>query len=282
MQASTVTYFSDSSTYWNRVYDSRTVKGQVYRHRMDVVLRWATTVAGPGAVAADIGTGAGHLAVALAGRGLRVAAIDASQPMLAQVIENAARAGVADRIVPIGSDADRLELASATCDVSVAIGLLPWVARPERAMREIARITKPGGYVIVTMDNVRSLARGLDPGWHASARSVIDAIRRRIAPSSEEAPSACWPAMARLGEVDQLLRSAGLLPLRFTGVGFGPFTFLGRNLLPNRIGLQVERLLQWLADHQAPLLRRAAVFHIALAHKPIQRAAPTGEKTDAL
>jgi len=62
------TYFSDSFEYWDRVYSSDTVKAQVYRNRMGVVVRWATMVAGPGAAAADIGTGAGHCAVTLAQR----------------------------------------------------------------------------------------------------------------------------------------------------------------------------------------------------------------------
>ena len=272
----TATYFGDSSDYWNRVYASRTVKGQVYRKRMAVVLRWATSVAGPGATAADVGTGAGHLAVALAERGVRVAAIDASEPMLAHVAQNASRAGVAHLVVPIASDAQRLELPSATCDVVVAVGLLPWVQQPKLALGEIVRITKPGGYVIVTMDNARSLARGLDPGWHESARGFFTTIRRLVARHSLEAPPDQWPAVAGLSDVVQLLRSGGLYPLQIEGVGFGPFTFLGRNVLPNRIGLQVDRLLQWLADHHAPLLEDAAVFHIALAIKPTDEAVATG------
>lgn len=275
-QSSTARYFDDASKYWDRVYASDTVKGQVYRNRMAIALRWATTVAAPGAIAADVGTGAGHFAVALAEHGIRVAAIDASQPMLTHVAQNASRAGVADLVVPIASDAQRLELPSATCDVVVAIGLLPWVRRPERALNEITRILKPGGYVIVSMDNASSLARGLDPGWHASVRSLIRMIRRGNGRDSGKASLIQWPAMAKRRDFDRLLRSAGLHPLRVAGVGFGPFTFLGRNVLPNGMGLQVDRLLQWLADHGAPLLRRAAVFHIALAVRPLGEAAATG------
>jgi len=271
------TYFSDSFEYWDRVYSSHTVKAQVYRNRMAVVMRWATMVAGPGAVAADVGTGAGHFAVALAERGVRVAAIDASEAMLASVAQNASRAGVADLVVPMTSDAQRLELASATCDVVVAIGLLSWVKQPELALGEMVRITKPGGHVIVTMDNALSLARGLDPGWHASARGFIDSIRRLVAGHSVEAPPVQWPAAMTLSDFDRLLRAARLDPLEFEGVGFGPFTFLGRNVLPNRVGLRVDRLLQRLADHNVPLLKHAAVFHVALAVKPTEEDAPSAQ-----
>jgi len=238
---------------------------------MAVVVRWATMVAGPGAVAADVGTGAGHFAVALAERGVRVAAIDASEAMLDSVAQNASRADVAELVVPMASDAQRLELASATCDVVAAIGLLSWVKQPEVALAEMVRITKPGGYVIVTMDNALSLARGLDPGWHPSARGFLHSIRRVVAGHSAEPPPVQWPSAMRPSDFDALLRAAGLDPLEYKGVGFGPFTFLGRNVLPNRVGSRVDQLLQRLADHNVPLLRHAAVFHAALAMKPAEK-----------
>jgi len=261
------TYFSDSSAYWDDVYSSHTVKAQVYRNRMAVVGQWATIV-GPGAAAADVGTGAGHFAVFLAERGVRVAAIDASEAMLARVAQNASRAGVADLVVPMTSDAQRLELASATCDLVVAIGLLSWVRHPELALAEMVRITKPGGHVIVTMDNALSLARWLDPGWHVSVRGLIYRIRRLVAGHPAEELPVRLPAPMTWSEFNRLLDTAGLEPLKFETVGFGPFTFLGRTILPNRIGLRVDRLLQRLADDNVPWLKRAAIFHVALAVKP--------------
>lgn len=261
------TYFSDSSGYWDDVYSSHTVKAQVYRNRMAVVAQWAT-MAGPGDAAADIGTGAGHLAVLLAERGVRVAAIDASEVMLARVAQNAARAGVADLVVPMTSDAQRLELASATCDLVVAIGLLSWVERPELALAEMVRVTKPGGHVIVTMDNASSLARWLDPGWHVSVRGFIYKIKRLIARHPQGELPVQLPAPMRRGEFTKLLDTAGLGSLEVDAVGFGPFTFLGRPVLPNRIGLRVDRLLQRLADDDRLWLKRTAIFHVALAVKP--------------
>jgi ubiquinone/menaquinone biosynthesis C-methylase UbiE len=261
------TYFSDSSAYWDDVYSSNTVRAQVYRNRMAVASRWAT-MAGPGVTAADIGTGAGHFAVFLAERGAAVTAIDASEAMLARVTENASRAGVANLVVPMVSDAQRLELASATCHLVAAIGLLSWIEQPALALAEMVRIMKPGGHVIVTMDNASSLARWLDPGSHVSVRRVIYALRRLVAASPAEELPVQLPAPMTWGTFNSLLQTAGLEPLKFEGVGFGPFTFLGRVIVPNIIGLRVDRLLQRLADDKLPWLKRLAIFHIALAVKP--------------
>lgn len=128
--------------------------------------------------------------------------------------------------------------------------------------------------VIVTMDNSSSLARWLDPGWHVSVRGLIYRIRRLVArPPAEELPVQL-PAPMTWRKFNRLLDAAGLETLRFGAVGFGPFTFLGRTVLPNRFGLRADRLLQRLADGKVPWLKRAAIFHVALAVKP---AAPDAE-----
>lgn len=260
-------YFGGSSTYWDRVYTDHSVQAQVYRRRHDVVMRHALKVSRAGDDVIDVGTGAGHLAVALAQHGLRVVAVDASASMLAHVTANARDAGVTQRVTPWTSDAQQLQLPSSSFQVGIAVGLLPWVEHPEVALAEIARITKPGGHVVVTMDNRRGVARWLDPGWHAPAREWIRHFRQAVAPwSLVDAPSH-WPASMTSREFIQLLRADGLVPLQVAGIGFGPFTFLGRTVLPNAVGLLVDRALQRVAT-RLPLLGRAANFHVALAAKP--------------
>ncbi len=269
------TFFSDSSAYWDDVYSSHDVRAQVYRNRMAVVGQWATMV-GPGSAAAAVGTGAGHFAVFLAERGARVAAIDASEAMLARVAQNASRAGVAHLVTPMTSDAQRLKLASDSCDLVVAIGLLSWVERPELALAEMARITKPGGHVIVTMDNTLSVARWLDPGWHVSVRRLIYRVKRLAAGRPVQELPVKLPAPMTWRAFSKLLDTAGLEGLKFEAVGFGPFTFIGRTVLPNRIGLRFDRTMQRLADTRAPWLKRAAIFHLALAAKPRAQDAASG------
>lgn len=228
---------------------------------MAVISDWAEAIM-PGATAADVGTGAGHFAVLLAQRGIQVAALDASEAMLARVAQNASRAGVADLVVPLLSDVQKLELPSETCDLVVAIGLLSWVRNPTAAIAEMVRIAKPGGYIIVTMDNATSLVRLLDPGWRLSVRALIYKIRHLT-----DLPLQL-PAPMTWKKFNELLHAAGLELIEFEGIGFGPFALLGRSILPNRIGLLIDRALQRIADNGWIRLKRAAVFHVALTMKP--------------
>jgi hypothetical protein len=64
-----------------------------------------------------------------------------------------------------------------------------------------------------------------------------------------------------------LLARAGLAKVADQTVGFGPFTFLGRPLLPARVGIQVHESLQRLADKGVPALRSRGSNYLVLARK---------------
>jgi hypothetical protein len=113
-----------------------------------------------------------------------------------------------------------------------------------------------------------SLTRWLDPEWHVPVRAVIRRIRRFAGDHSVSELPIRLPARMPLRVFKKLLEAAGLESVEFEAIGFGPFTFLDRAVLPNGIGLRIDRLLQRLADHKMPWLKRFAIFHVAIALKP--------------
>jgi demethylmenaquinone methyltransferase/2-methoxy-6-polyprenyl-1,4-benzoquinol methylase len=98
---------------------------------------------GPGSRALDVATGTGDLAVELAGRGAEVIGLDFSERMLELAREKAP--GIA--FVP----GNALELAypDASFDaVTVGFGARNF-ADLDRGLRELARVTRPGGRVVI-------------------------------------------------------------------------------------------------------------------------------------
>lgn len=257
--------FSERSSYWDSIYGDGSVKGEVYTARQSRVARWVGELAGPGASVIEIGAGAGHLAVDLARRGFEVLAVDASEGMLERARTNAARAGVGDRVRTLRADALAIPLGDATFDVAVAVGVLPWVENPRRALREMARLVKPGGYVLVTTDNRYGISRLLDPGWHPHARAAIRGVRRRLGQSPR--PRNPDPVSYSWARTRALLAAQGLTVVDRAGVGFGPFTFLFKELLPDPVALALERNLQGLADRASSPLWRLSLFHVVAARK---------------
>jgi len=97
---------------------------------------------------ADIGTGTGVLALELARLGVQVIAVDHSERML-----EAARAKLADEALEgvelrLG-EASALPIEDASVDAAFAHMVLQYLPSPGEAVREMARITTPGGRVVV-------------------------------------------------------------------------------------------------------------------------------------
>ncbi|WP_282785150.1 MULTISPECIES: demethylmenaquinone methyltransferase [unclassified Nocardia] len=106
--------------------------------------RWATRKAlalRPGERVLDLGAGTGVSTVELAKSGAWVVAADFSQGMLA--------AGRHRQVPMVAADAMRLPFADASFDAVTIAYALRNVADPDLALREMLRVTKPGGRLVV-------------------------------------------------------------------------------------------------------------------------------------
>ncbi|TML98370.1 MAG: class I SAM-dependent methyltransferase [Actinobacteria bacterium] len=92
----------------------------------------------------DAGTGAGTLALALAPLVREVVGVD----IVPELLERA-REGAPDNVTFVEGDVTKLPFESGTFDLSCSRRTLHHIARPERAVAELARVTVPGGRVFV-------------------------------------------------------------------------------------------------------------------------------------
>ena len=98
----------------------------------------------PGGRALDAGCGTGRalpMLRAAVGRAGTVVGVDLTPEMLATA---AGYGRLADAAL-VMADAARLPLGEGTVDAVLAAGLLPHLAHPGAALRELARVTRPGG-----------------------------------------------------------------------------------------------------------------------------------------
>lgn len=95
----------------------------------------------------DVGCGDGVLAVELAKRGAKVRGIDSSEAMIAAARQRAASDNI--EIDFNRAAAESLPFADNQFDVVTAIAVLCFIDDPGAALREMARVLKPGGRLIV-------------------------------------------------------------------------------------------------------------------------------------
>jgi ubiquinone/menaquinone biosynthesis C-methylase UbiE len=270
-QAELDALFGAEAQHWSDLYAQADVLATIHRYRTSLALRWIDELRlPPASPVLEVGCGAGIIAVELARRGLDVVATDPVEAMLDQARGRAAGAGVEDRIRFSPADIHALGFPDGTFQLLVGLGVLPWIDRPEAALAEAARVLAPGGYVIVSTNNRRPLHVLADPvrlpalaPIRDTARQVVGSLlghptARRARPTSFATPEQLAPR----------LPTAGLHEVRSQAFGFGPFTLLGRQILPVRAGVALEERLQRRAERDGRNgLDRVAAQYLVLARR---------------
>ena len=105
----------------------------------------------------DAGCGSGTKSMQLAKRGYSVIGLDISEAVLGEAKRAAQSAGLADRIAFQVEDLTRISLAANSQSRVLCWGVLMHVPDVEGAVAELARITAPGGTLVVSEGNFRSL-----------------------------------------------------------------------------------------------------------------------------
>lgn len=109
----------------------------------------ASSLVRPDAVAADVGTGTGELLLSLAQTAAKVIGVDSSEKMLEACSQRVAQSGLENVELRLG-EAEALPLADGECDAAFSSMLLHHLADPAVGVREMARIVKPGGKVVIS------------------------------------------------------------------------------------------------------------------------------------
>jgi ubiquinone/menaquinone biosynthesis C-methylase UbiE len=258
-------YFQSQALFWRDIYLKPDVYSVIHQQRRELALAWVDTLhLAPQTPVLEAGCGAGAMAVALAHRGLEVCAVDSVPAMVDLTRRLAAAEGVENAVGASLGDVYHLEFSAGEFSLVVALGVLPWLDSPGSALREMARVLRPGGYVLASADNLWRSNCLLDPVlWlrPQAGRTLrrLGILKRPAAPPTQRLSRRRFEA---------LLQEAGLEPVRHAAVGFGPFSLLGWPFLPDPMGVRLHFLLQRLAARGAPLLGSSGAQHLVLAKKP--------------
>jgi SAM-dependent methyltransferase len=257
-------HFDAAASYWQAVYDDPRLQGVIYRERQRAVLQRVDALSLPrGSSALEIGCGAGFLTVELAGRGYAVRAVDASDAMVDLAAARVRSAGLIGNVSTQLANVNALPFPDGAFSLVVAVGLLPWLDTPARALQEIARVLEPHGALVLTADNRARLNFLVDP----RASPLLAPIKRLRRHLRGRKTAGATQRLHFPSHVNSLLKGAGLRPEHAGTVGFGPFSIWSHEPLSDAAAVGLHERLQALADRGVPILRATGWHYLVSARK---------------
>jgi 2-polyprenyl-3-methyl-5-hydroxy-6-metoxy-1,4-benzoquinol methylase len=165
----------------------------------------------------DVAAGAGLTSARLAERGHRVDAIDINVEQFVPTEIECRRANLNER----------LPFDDASFDGVLALEIIEHLEAPRAFVRELARVVKPGGTVVISTPNITSLRSKLRFVLNSEFSLFFDVETRTRDPFCEEATGHISPILPWL--LDIFLKDAGLEP-RTRSWTRGPLGIRSRHL----------------------------------------------------
>jgi ubiquinone/menaquinone biosynthesis C-methylase UbiE len=166
--------FDRKAGAWTRAYEP----GGKLADRTTVFLEWLTRLRPPPARFLDFGCGTGHAAKAFADRGYSAHGCDISSAMLAEgkrLFEGTIE------FSPLSVGWTHLPYPDRLFDAALASSVLEYVDDPDFVLRELARVLRPGGILLVTVPNLRHPTRWLERAFAEGLRfGPVSALAERV------------------------------------------------------------------------------------------------------
>jgi arsenite methyltransferase len=196
----------------------------------------------------DLGSGPGFLACEIAeevGETGRVFAVDISSDMNSISVTRAAAAGLSDRIEISEGDATALTFRDSAFDAAVSTQVIEYLADPDAALVELARVLRPGGRLVLVDTDFDSLV------WAAADRDRA----ARIAAAWDEhlsdphLPCSLLPRLSAAGFDIQEVRVVPILNTEYDPATFSyNLAALIASFVPGHRGISENDATGWLND----------------------------------
>ncbi|HET7363650.1 MAG TPA: class I SAM-dependent methyltransferase [Burkholderiales bacterium] len=146
----------------------------------------------------EVGCGPGIMLPDLLAMGFDVRAIDVSAEMIRRAEQRMTGHPLARRCRLAVGDVERLEFGEGAFDAVLAMGVLEYLPASDGALREMVRVLRPGGHLVLTVPN-RAAAYHLASGAYLAARRLVGRPRRTAYPARPCLPWVLDRQLATLG-----------------------------------------------------------------------------------
>ena len=237
-----IDFFNGNYSWWEQVYEDRLPRGffsfEMIRRRQEV-LQAAQSIlsSGRGLRVLECGCGPGGLLRDLPADQHHVYGLDINLRSLAAVREQSPWS------MPVCGDIEQLPFAAASFDMILCVGVLSYLADDEVAVKEMARLLKPGGRLLVANPNLFMIEKLLDPFYLLAW--PVQKLWRRLTRSRVERSGFTSGMIRRYRyrQLDRLYHDAGLIKISDLGTSYGPMRFWRRECFSVASSIRISESL---------------------------------------
>jgi ubiquinone/menaquinone biosynthesis C-methylase UbiE len=144
-----------------------------------------------GAKILDVGCGPGELALNLSARGYDVWAVDIAPAMVDEATKLLEDNGYPSEGRVLIGDIEKLEFDDGFFDVVIASGVIEYQETDAQSLREMNRVLRPGGYMVLNVSNRYAYPGVLVVGYlwakrHDATRSVLRLVKGKVLKRGDE------------------------------------------------------------------------------------------------
>lgn len=231
---------SKGANQWDEMYKGRpaTFEQHIFTARRNFAVQFVEKHCDKKSDVLDLGCGAGPFVSEMLRLGYSCLATDYSADILANAVKRIESVGDVKPALA-QSDCQFIPFASGAFDAVVCLGVISYVPNRLNALREMYRITKPGGRLLLTFRNY------YNPVVYEPTHWLKGVLGKPIASIHAEREGEFKPgAFLKTQEIKPMLEQVGFKVDATYGIGRGPWKLLGRKVLPEAASIVFDKCLQ--------------------------------------
>lgn len=185
----------------------------------------------------DLGCGAGPLIASLAERGIPAVGVDYSFDMVKLASTEVGEVS-SNSVNLLQANCEQLPFEDNYFDCVICLGLISFLEEIEPTIKEVQRILKPGGLMVISFRNTfREIA--------ADPYQLLRFSIRKLAGKSNKSEASDMDIGKYFNplDIEQTLQKIKFPIQKHRGIGFGPIKLYYRTLLPVSVSLKISRLM---------------------------------------
>ena len=230
---------SGKADSWHDMYDkARTFQEHNFQIRRDFTVNYLTSHLGQDAKILDLGCGAGPILEKLHLHNFEPFGVDYSFDMLTHAHDRISKNTQKNPCL-IRSDCTKLPFETDNFDCVVCLGVISFVENPEDAIKEISRILKPNGLLIISVRN------RLNKIYFDPIHFIKYLTKVILKPVIGKKPINDELHIGRFfhpKDVADILKSNHFNITDIKGIGLGPFRINNKKFLPEVVSVALSKL----------------------------------------